>query len=385
MDIGLRQGDPCFLFGVTINIAKSRSFGVGVPISDVEVVAYNHEVASLSDAPKFWIFLENGNGCFLMEKGALWRNVISCFYGDYGGFGFSSCLISSKSVWCDILKAIELTETLGSYGPRLMDIFLTLYDLELIKIAKSINVDILLTVYGEGVEKWCWPGDSSVRFKVKSLSVFTQNNLLSDCILGVHHIWSSWISRKVNNCARRASLNRLATRVTISLRDTSTPCNLFPFCDNVVEDVDRFLIYCPNILPFWRETWIWCGLLPLFRFSSFTIEDIALERIGLSKLWIADRYVLKRVNWNRWINSPKRVRVVENFVVVMIVVKKMAVVMIVVEKSVVAYFLDSCNLRTRIVDFDDTPIVIDKHVRAVTFAFHKGETVATSLSVGNLG
>ncbi|GKA64206.1 hypothetical protein Tco_0763812, partial [Tanacetum coccineum] len=52
---------------------------------------------------------------------------------------------------------------------------------------------------------------------------------------------------------------------------------------------------------------------------------------------------------------------------------------------VVAYFLDSCNLGTRIVDFDDTPIVIDKHVRAVTFAFHKGEPVATSLSVGNLG
>ncbi|GJR60232.1 hypothetical protein Tco_1502394 [Tanacetum coccineum] len=51
----------------------------------------------------------------------------------------------------------------------------------------------------------------------------------------------------------------------------------------------------------------------------------------------------------------------------------------------VAYFLDSCNLRTRIVDFDDTPIVIDKHVRAVTFAFHKRETVATSFSVGNVG
>ncbi|GJU02903.1 hypothetical protein Tco_1113241 [Tanacetum coccineum] len=69
----------------------------------------------------------------------------------------------------------------------------------------------------------------------------------------------------------------------------------------------------------------------------------------------------------------------------MIVVKKMAVVMIIVEKSMVAYFLDSCNVGTRIVDFDDTPIVIDKHVRAVTFAFHKGETVATSLSVENLG
>ncbi|GJR84915.1 hypothetical protein Tco_0155700 [Tanacetum coccineum] len=69
----------------------------------------------------------------------------------------------------------------------------------------------------------------------------------------------------------------------------------------------------------------------------------------------------------------------------MSVVENIVVVMIVVEKSVVAYFLDSCNLESRIVDFDDTPIVIDKHVRAVTFAFHKGETVATSLNVGNLG
>ncbi|GJW58171.1 hypothetical protein Tco_0104902 [Tanacetum coccineum] len=46
----------------------------------------------------------------------------------------------------------------------------------------------------------------------------------------------------------------------------------------------------------------------------------------------------------------------------------------------VAYFLDSCNLGSRIVDFYDTPIVIDKHVRAVTFAFHKGETVATTVA-----
>ncbi|GKB07336.1 hypothetical protein Tco_0835620 [Tanacetum coccineum] len=69
----------------------------------------------------------------------------------------------------------------------------------------------------------------------------------------------------------------------------------------------------------------------------------------------------------------------------MSVVENIVVVMIVVEKSVVAYILDSCNLGSRIVDFDDTPIVIDKHVRAVTFAFHKGEMVATSLSVGNLG
>ncbi|GKF47644.1 hypothetical protein Tco_0137446, partial [Tanacetum coccineum] len=52
--------------------------------------------------------------------------------------------------------------------------------------------------------------------------------------------------------------------------------------------------------------------------------------------------------------------VVENIMVVMVVVKNIAVLMIVVKKIVVAYFLDSCNFGSHIVDFDDTPIVSDK-------------------------
>nr|GFA31272.1 hypothetical protein [Tanacetum cinerariifolium] len=54
------------------------------------------------------------------------------------------------------------------------------------------------------------------------------------------------------------------------------------------------------------------------------------------------------------------------------------------EKILVAYFLDSCNFGSRIVDFDDTPIVSDKLDRGVTFTFQKGDTVATNLSFGNL-
>ncbi|GJT74314.1 hypothetical protein Tco_1041039 [Tanacetum coccineum] len=77
--------------------------------------------------------------------------------------------------------------------------------------------------------------------------------------------------------------------------------------------------------------------------------------------------------------------VVENIVDVTVVVKNIAVVMIVVKKIVVAYFLNSCNFGSRIVDFDDTPIVSDKLDRGVTFAFQTGYTVATNLSFGNLG
>ncbi|GKD88616.1 hypothetical protein Tco_1364123, partial [Tanacetum coccineum] len=58
-------------------------------------------------------------------------------------------------------------------------------------------------------------------------------------------------------------------------------------------------------------------------------------------------------------------------------------VMIVMKKIMLAYFLDSRNFGSRIVGFDDTPIVSHKLDRRVTFAFQ--DTVATNLSFGNLG
>ncbi|GJU76317.1 hypothetical protein Tco_1273387, partial [Tanacetum coccineum] len=56
------------------------------------------------------------------------------------------------------------------------------------------------------------------------------------------------------------------------------------------------------------------------------------------------------------------------------------------ENFVVAYFLDSSNFGSCVVDFDDMPIVSDKLDRGVTFAFQKGDTVARkNLSFVNLG
>ncbi|GKD87039.1 reverse transcriptase domain, reverse transcriptase zinc-binding domain protein [Tanacetum coccineum] len=50
-----------------------------------------------------WRFLTEKGALGLTEKGDLWRNVISCFYGDDGGFGSSSSLTSFKGGWSDIL------------------------------------------------------------------------------------------------------------------------------------------------------------------------------------------------------------------------------------------------------------------------------------------
>ncbi|GKD76546.1 hypothetical protein Tco_1339167 [Tanacetum coccineum] len=95
-------------------------------------------------------------------------------------------------------------------------------------------------------DKWSWVCDDLGRFNVKSISCIIQNNLLSDCILGDHHTWNSWIP-----------------------------------CKSEVEDLDHCLINCPKVLLVWRKIWSWWCLDPPVTFPSFSISDIALGRIGL--------------------------------------------------------------------------------------------------------
>ncbi|GJW57862.1 RNA-directed DNA polymerase, eukaryota, reverse transcriptase zinc-binding domain protein, partial [Tanacetum coccineum] len=84
-------------------------------------------------------------------------------------------------------------------------------------------------------DKWSWTSDSSVLFKVKTLSNIIQSHLFSDCDLGNHHLWNSWISRKVNVCVWRSSLNRLAARTNLCHRGVSLISELCPFCDSTPE------------------------------------------------------------------------------------------------------------------------------------------------------
>nr|GFC90965.1 RNA-directed DNA polymerase, eukaryota, reverse transcriptase zinc-binding domain protein [Tanacetum cinerariifolium] len=68
-----------------------------------------------------------------------------------------------------------------------------------------------------------------------------QEKALADCSLGLHHLWNSWIPRKVNICIWRASINRLATRSNLVIRGIDIPSTLCPFCELVEESVDIVL------------------------------------------------------------------------------------------------------------------------------------------------
>ncbi|GKB39211.1 RNA-directed DNA polymerase, eukaryota, reverse transcriptase zinc-binding domain protein [Tanacetum coccineum] len=155
-------------------------------------------------------------------------------------------------------------------------------------------------------DKWSWGCDDLGRFNVKSISCIIQNNLLSDCILGDHHTWNSWIPCKVNICVWRASLNRLATRSNLSNRGVPLASSLCPFCESEVEDLDHCLINCPKVLPVWRKIWSWNKVVnaDVDSVSSIKEEDIFPSIIRISKSWIGARCTSRLANWNSWIARP---------------------------------------------------------------------------------
>nr|GEX55031.1 hypothetical protein [Tanacetum cinerariifolium] len=81
----------------------------------------------------------------------------------------------------------------------------------------SIIGNLTLSSNEAALKSWSWSMDSSRKLKVKTLSRIIQNITLSDSIIDEHHVWNSWVPRKVNI----ASLNRLATRMNLVSRERS--------------------------------------------------------------------------------------------------------------------------------------------------------------------
>ncbi|GJX50702.1 hypothetical protein Tco_0277547 [Tanacetum coccineum] len=179
------------------------------------------------------------------------------FYGEDGGFCSPSSSLGIGGLWCDILKAIKNIETIDpsfkdsfvikvgngnnilfwrdpwcSTGLRPMDIFLRLFALDTYKDCKvcdrwgtvngvwggmwswrvpprdislddirtlSILIGDLRLLESEN-DKWTWSSDVSGSFRVKTLTKKIERHLLNGSMIGEHHVWNSWIPRKVNIC-----------------------------------------------------------------------------------------------------------------------------------------------------------------------------------------
>nr|GEY06303.1 hypothetical protein [Tanacetum cinerariifolium] len=153
-----------------------------------------------------------------------------------------------------------------------------------------------LSISGEGADNWVWSREALGIFKVNSLSLHLHELLLADHSLGSYQIWNSWISRKVNICIWRASINRLHTRSNLLLRGVNIGSDACPFCEVVSEYVDHSLLLCPSIKPIWRKTWSWWNLDMPVSFPSFDLSDICLSR-DPDRPGSVSYPVLDRTNW----------------------------------------------------------------------------------------
>ncbi|GJY11202.1 RNA-directed DNA polymerase, eukaryota, reverse transcriptase zinc-binding domain protein [Tanacetum coccineum] len=168
-----------------------------------------------------------------------------------------------------------------------------------------------------GRDEWKWLKDILGSFKVCTLSRRIQNLLLADHSVGNHHLWNSWIPRKVNICVWRASLNRLPTRANLASRGVDFESANCPFCDNVTEDLDHCVIKCRVVLPIWRKhgvfqtalwaIWKWRNRIvnaPADTTPKIKEEDIFPSIQRLSRTWIAARSAFNQANWDVWISRP---------------------------------------------------------------------------------
>nr|GEY25873.1 RNA-directed DNA polymerase, eukaryota, reverse transcriptase zinc-binding domain protein [Tanacetum cinerariifolium] len=161
-------------------------------------------------------------------------------------------------------------------------------------------------------DSWTRSMDGSGKFTVRTLVNYIQNLTLADYDLGEHHVWNSWIPRKVNTCVWRASLNRLPTRTKLLNHGINIPFILCPL-DIALGSITSH--GCPCLRKVMSGVFK-CALWMIWKWRNKVVnstsdgvesakeEDIYPSIQRLSNTWISAHYSLKPISWSYWITNP---------------------------------------------------------------------------------
>nr|GEV21779.1 putative RNA-directed DNA polymerase, eukaryota [Tanacetum cinerariifolium] len=184
----------CFedALGLTVNLAKSRLFlGLGLPVR--RNMHYNYGWSEVVD--RFQTRLSSWKANCLSIGGRL--------------------TLVNNGVWDDIVKAVKKIELIDSaFKPSFLkksQMAVTLFlDGCLVRtlddLYNLINLIGNVSLSGDTDDKWVWTLHSSGALNVKALSSMIQDKVLINFNLGKHHVWNSWVPRKVNVCTWRDPL-----------------------------------------------------------------------------------------------------------------------------------------------------------------------------------
>ncbi|GJU26052.1 putative RNA-directed DNA polymerase, eukaryota, reverse transcriptase zinc-binding domain protein [Tanacetum coccineum] len=212
-------------------------------------------------------------------------------------------LTEENALWRKVIKAFDGVDggfnlhpsSIGGRGVW-CDIIKSILYIE--SIDPGFNDSFILKV-GNGkrtsfwLDPWCGNG---VRLKDLFSRLYALDTS-QECKVYIEDKWtwsrdaSSSFKVKVNIYVWRAFINRLATRTNLAMRGIDIPSTLFLLCDSAEESIEHCLISCSRVLPIWKKVWSWWQLDPPALFPSFSIADIALGRVGNHGQLVLDKII----------------------------------------------------------------------------------------------
>ncbi|GJX96715.1 RNA-directed DNA polymerase, eukaryota [Tanacetum coccineum] len=156
------------------------------------------------------------------------------------------------------------------------------------------------TVLRQISDRWIWSLDSFGEFSVKSDRCYIDNSSLPKA--GVPTRWVNVIPIKINIFAWRVCIDKLPTKLNLSLRGIDISSILFPLCSIVVESTSHLLFSChlahqlmckvarwwDLVVPDLNSYSVWLGWFNNIRLSK-RIKDI-LEGVCYVMWWVIWRY-----------------------------------------------------------------------------------------------